>query len=95
MMRDNIKYFVVAYPSEHAHTNMYGETVIGDYPTLDKAMDAARLYVDNGCVVSIVKDVYYTHNNEEIVLSAKYGKEVEDINIGKWVHFMKICSQMD
>ena len=91
----NEKYCVFVYPNEHANINMYGETFIGSFNVLGEAYQKAIEYVDGGAFVSIVKDVYVANNNNMIVLSNKYGEEVEEIGIAKWVHFMKICGEMD
>ena len=91
----NEKYCVFVYPNVHASINMYGETFIGSFNVLDEACQRAKEYADGGNFVSIVKDVYTTNNNNVVVISNKYGEEVEEINVSKWVHFMKICGEMD
>ena len=89
-------YCIFVYPSEHAHVNMYGETFIGSTQTLDEARIKAEEYVSNGAFVSIVKDVYEApRDNKEVILSKKYGEEVDDLSVAKWVHLMKICGEMD
>ena len=91
----NEKYCVFVYPNEHSHINMYGETFIGTYDTMEEAKGKAEYYVYKGNFVSIVKNVFCTFNNVELVMSNKYGEEVEEINVAKWCHFMKICGEMD
>ena len=88
-------YCIFVYPSEHAHVNMYGETFIGSTQTLEEARIKAEEYVNNGAFVSIVEDVYEASGNAEIILSKKYGKEVESLSVAKWCHLMRACGEMD
>ena len=91
----NEKYCLFVYPNEFSHINMCGETFIGTYDSMEEAKKKAKCYIHSRNFVSIVKNVFCTFNNVELVVSDKYGEEVEEINVAKWVHFMKICGEMD